>query len=185
MLADTGIAENGDLVLACLSEDKALNTLTLSSSDHPWVKVLSDSSLTATFACVSLHCFPASHCKCQNDKWKAPEDFRLATKVAIHTRSALRDTEQNSVQAMSYWINSTNLNLIAKVNGFMKESDSDSDPVCYISIKKSVLPVDLVKALRKRPILREDEYSATAVKCIISGGSKYLHQLEGLGLEGT
>lgn len=186
MLADTGIAENGDLVLACLSEDKALNTLTLSSRDHPWIKVLSDSSLTATFACVSLHCFPAKHCKCQNDKWEAPEDFRLATKVAIHTPSAysLKDTQRNSVQAMSYWINSTNLNLIAKVSGFMKESDSNSDPVCYISIKKSVLPVDIVKALRKRPILREYD-SPTAIKCIISGGSKYLDQLEGLPLEVT
>lgn len=183
MLKDTGIAENGDLFLACLSEDKTLNALTLSASDHPWIKVLSDSASTATFACVSLHCFPARDCTCQKDKWKAPEDFRLSTKVAINTPAACspKDTQQNSVEAMSYWINSTNLNLIAKVYGFIKESDADSDSVCYISIKKSVLPADLIKALRKRPLLREDN-SPYAIKCIISGGSKYLNQLEGLGL---
>jgi hypothetical protein len=185
MLKDTGVSENGDLVLACLSTDKRLNSLTLSATDHPWIKVLSDSSLTATFACLSLHCFQDRDCKCQNNTWSIPYEFRLATKLDIDRSSAFRprDMQQDGLQVMTkYWINSSNLNLMARVAGCMRESGSDL--LYYLTIKKSVLPINLVKTLRKRPTIREDD-SPTAVKCIIGGGPKYCRELEKLVEEGN
>lgn len=183
-LDTTGVSDNGDLVLAYLSEDKTLNTITLSGINHPWVKVLSDTSLTATFACVSLHCFPAGDCECRSNKWSVPNKFRLATKLGMHELSSFSPggVQHGRLQVgRSYWINSSNLNLIATVNDCIKKCHSD---LCYyISVKKSALPIDLVKRMRKKLILREDD-SPNAVKCIVSGGSKYLHQLKELKQEG-
>lgn len=182
-LKDTGVSENGDLVLACLSKEKVLNSLTLSAKDHPWIKVLSDSSLTATFACLSLHCFQDSDCKCKNDKWNIPDEFRLATKLDLYRPSAFsrQDMQQDRVQAMrTYWINSPSLNLLARVVGCTRDK---SGTVYYITIKNSVLPLSLVKYFRKRPMIREND-SSTAVKCIISGGSRYLRQLQRLKQQG-
>jgi hypothetical protein len=183
-LEATGISDNGDLVLACLPEGKPLSTINLSANDHPWVKVLSDSTLTATFACVSLYCFQARDCKCRRNEWSVPNEFWLATKLDLHARSAFSpgDRQQERLQATrTYWINSSDLNLMATVIGCTKEPDSE---LCYyVTIKKSVLPIDLVKLLRKKPIIREDD-SPNAVKCIISGGSKFSRQLEELKQEG-
>lgn len=51
-LKDTGISRDGDLRLLVLTEELKPGVLTLSAQHHPWTRILSDSSTTATFACV-------------------------------------------------------------------------------------------------------------------------------------
>lgn len=184
MLENTGVSKDGDLVLACLSKDKDLHGLTFPATRYPWIKVLSDSSSTATFACLSLHCFQDRDCKCRNDKWNLPDDFRLATKLFIDRPFPFspRDPQQDGLQMKTYLINSANLNLMARVAGYIKEPDSDW--IYYVSVKKSVLSIDFVKSLHRRQTLREGD-SPTAVKCIVSGGAGYLNQLERLIQEGN
>jgi hypothetical protein len=183
MIKDTGILENGDLAVAWLSPGNALNTLTLSARKHPWIKVLSDSSLTATFACISPHCFQTVDCSCQNGEWQLPSEFRLSTKIDIFGQYLRPEPPRRYALRIqkSYPINSSTLNILAKINGVIMPSDAD--PCYYITIKKSVLPLDLMRYTRHVPVLRENN-SPTAINVVISGGSKYVHHLEELRQQG-
>jgi hypothetical protein len=137
MIKDTGILENGDLAVAWLSPGNALNTLTLSARKHPWIKVLSDSSLTATFACISPHCFQTVDCSCQNGEWQLPSEFRLSTKLDIFGQYLRPEPPRRYALRIqkSYPINSSTLNILAKINGVIMPSDAD--PCYYITIKKA------------------------------------------------
>ncbi|GIJ90102.1 hypothetical protein Asppvi_009052 [Aspergillus pseudoviridinutans] len=183
MIKETGILENGDLAVAWLSSGNALNTLTLSARQHPWIKVLSDSSLTATFACISPHCFQTMDCSCQNDEWRLPSEFRLSTKIDMFGQYLQPESPRRYALRIqkSYPINSSTLNILAKINGVIVRADTD--PCYYITIKKSVLPLDLIRYTRYLPFLRENN-SPNAVNVVISSGSKYVHHLEELRQQG-
>jgi hypothetical protein len=44
MLKDTGVSINGDLHLAFITQQHQIQMLALSAENHPWIKILSDSS---------------------------------------------------------------------------------------------------------------------------------------------
>lgn len=168
MLKDTGISKTGDLHLAFITQQPKMHMLALSSENHPWVKILSDSSLTATFACISPQCFQTMGHKCQNDQWKLPDKFRLATRLNAyyhHLQWAVDSTEILKV-GKRYCINVRHLNMVAKVDQFVVSSGEH--PFYSITAKRSRVPPFVSQHIRKRADLRE-ENSETAIKCIISG----------------
>lgn len=167
-LQETGVSRNGDLHLALISQQLEVQMLALSAEDHPWIKVLSDSSLTATFACISPYCFQTMGHMCQKDQWRMPDKCRLATKLNAYTHHLQWSADSTEVLKVgkSYCINARHLNMLAKVDGFV--TSFGEHPFYSISIKKSLVPLSISQHIRKRADLRE-ENSETAVKCIISG----------------
>ncbi|KAJ5805718.1 uncharacterized protein N7503_003320 [Penicillium pulvis] len=168
MLKETGVSRNGDLHLAFITQRLEIQMLALSAEDHPWTKVLSDSSLTATFACVSPYCFQTMGHMCQKDQWRMPDKCRLATKLNAYTHHLQWAADPTDVLKVgkSYCINARHLNMLAKVDGFV--TSFGEHPFYSISTKKSLVPLSISQHIRKRADLRE-ENSETAVKCIISG----------------
>jgi hypothetical protein len=178
MLRDTGIQDNGDLAIACMPQGHSLERLTVYTRKNPWVQVLKDSDLTATFACTLPRCFETDDCRCQKSKWQLPEECQLSTKLdlLIDDRSE-SDARHRLRIGKSYRINSANLNMTTKIHHRMKSSHGNT--VHYATIKKSVLNSALFEYVPKRPRLREID-STNAVQVIIGGGPQYLGRLEHL-----
>lgn len=144
-----------------------MEKLTFSVYHHPWTRVLSDSSLTATFACISPHCFESTSRKCPRDEWKPLQAFSLSTKLEIFHPYYLAENAGKGCTLQrdkAYWINSPKLNLLANVISCRQESGTE--PVYHIAIKRSRVPSDLLEHIRKE-ILREVNESR-AFDCIIS-----------------
>ncbi|GFF74473.1 hypothetical protein CNMCM6936_007607 [Aspergillus lentulus] len=168
MLKDTGISKNGDLHLAFLNEQRKNRMLVLSARDHPWTKILSDSSITATFACVSPYCFETIGHTCQEGQWKLPDKFRLSTKLNTFTRH-LRGTDgpgETLQIGKRYCINAPHLDMVAKVDRLVDVVGQHS--FYSITAKKRRVPLFVSQHIRRRADLREED-SASAFKCIISG----------------
>jgi hypothetical protein len=170
MLKVTGVSVSGDLDVAWLSRNGSQTCeLRISGEDHPWIKVLSDMEIAATFACVSPHCFQIGDSPCQGAAgWSYPNRFRLSTKVDIYCeRGSAQEISSEIIQnGGTYWMNSPRLNLLAKVEGVTTDT-TDGFPIYRIKVKKFRLPVGVFKFFSKRKVLREDN-KQNAVSCIIS-----------------
>ncbi|KAJ5667274.1 hypothetical protein N7507_003138 [Penicillium longicatenatum] len=168
MLKDTGVSRNGDLHLAFITQQHKMQMLALSAENHSWIKILSDSSLTATFACISPYCFETMGHMCREDQWKLPDKCRLATKLNFYTHHMQWSPESMEILNVgkSYCINAHHLNMVAKVDRFV--NSFGEHPFYFITTKKSLVPLSISQHIRKRADLRE-EISEIAIKCIISG----------------
>ncbi|KAH8427999.1 uncharacterized protein LDX57_005705 [Aspergillus melleus] len=168
MVKDTGISREGDLRLAFLNQQYKHRMLVLHARDHPWTKVLSDSSITATFACVSPHCFETTDHTCQNLQWKLPDKFRLSTKLdmfARHVRGAT-DSAGTLQVGKKYCVNAHHVDMVAKVDRVVNPVGNQS--FYSITAKERRVPLYVCQHILKRADLRE-ENSPNAAKCIISG----------------
>ncbi|KAL3472616.1 hypothetical protein BJX99DRAFT_235249 [Aspergillus californicus] len=168
MLKDTGIQENGDLAVARISPGYSLTEARLSASKMPWVKVLKDSSSTATFACILPCCFETGNCACQKSQWRLPAVYQLSTKLDIFTETLNGfEGRHRPLIGKLYRINSANLNIMTKIDGRMKLPDGSF--LYYATIKNSALHSVFHEYVPRRPRLREND-SASAFKVIIGGG---------------
>jgi hypothetical protein len=169
MLKDTGVQDNGDLAIACISQRDSLRKVILLGSKNPWIQVLKDSALTATFACVFPRCFETDDCKCQESNRQLPGEYQLSTKLDLLTEQLQPESgARHKLRiGMSYRINSANLNMTTKIHHRMKSSHGNA--VHYATIKKSVLNSAIFEEVPKRPRLRELD-STNAVEVIIGGG---------------
>ncbi|KAL4744250.1 hypothetical protein BDW72DRAFT_188960 [Aspergillus terricola var. indicus] len=178
MLKDTGIQDNGDLAIACISQGHSLERLTLYARKNPWVQVLKDSALTATFACTLPRCFETDNCRCRKNKWQLPEECQLSTKLDILMDDKSESEAKHKLRiGKTYRINSADLNMTTKIHRRMESSHGNA--VYYATIKRSVLNSAIFEYIPKRPRLRENE-STNAVDVFIGGGPQYLGLLEQL-----
>jgi hypothetical protein len=178
MLKDTGIQDNGDLAVACISESHSLGRLTIYAKENPWIQGLKDSALTATFACALPRCFEIDDCRCQESKWRLPDEYRLSTKLDLLMDHESKPEARHKLRiGKSYPINSANLNMTTRIH--LRVMLPHGNAVYYATLKKSVLPSAIFEYMPKRPRLREND-SATAVQVIIGGGPQYLGRLEQL-----
>jgi hypothetical protein len=178
MLKDTGIQDNGDLAVACIPQGHSLERLTVYTRKNPWVQVLKDSALTATFACILPRCIETDDCGCQKSKWQLPEECQLSTKLDLLMDDRSESEARHKLRiGKSYCINSANLNMTTKIHHRMESSNGNA--VYYATIKRSVLNSAIFEYVPKRPRLREND-STNAVQVIIGGGPRYLRRLEQL-----
>jgi hypothetical protein len=179
MLKDTGIQENGDFVIACISQSHSLSEARLQASRTPWLRVLKDSSLTATFACILPCCFETDSCGCQKSQWQLPDEYQLSTKLDLFTEHLQPKSgkKQRVLIGKSYRINSADLNMMTKIHHRTELPDGAS--LYYATIKRSALHSAIHEYVPRRHRLRENE-SASAIKVIIGHGPHYLQCLEQL-----
>ncbi|KAL4878345.1 hypothetical protein BJY04DRAFT_221281 [Aspergillus karnatakaensis] len=183
MLEATGIQENGDLAVACISRRHSVSEARLLASKVPWVKVLKDSSSTATFACLLPCCFETDHCVCQKANWQLAGMHQLATKLDlfVETFNGFQGGHKPLVGKL-YRINSADINVMTRIHHRMKLPDGSF--LYYATIKNSALRSVIHEYVPRRPRLREND-SASAFKVIIGGGSDYLQHLEYLQRQGS
>lgn len=167
-LKNTGIATDGDLRIADLTQSNEKRMLVLPIRYHPWIEVLSDSSLTATFACASPHCFETPGHECQKDKWKFPKEYRLSTKLNSFSYYHRRPEESPGFLQVGerYRINDEDVDMMVTVDRV--ETDFGKDPVYFLSARKRRRGLLHSENAKKRGRLREDD-SQYAINCIISG----------------
>ncbi|KAJ0418442.1 hypothetical protein BJY00DRAFT_314996 [Aspergillus carlsbadensis] len=178
MLKDTGIQDDGDLAVACISQSHSLGRLTISAKENPWIQVLKDSASTATFACALPRCFEIDDCACWKSQCQLPKEYRLSTKLDIFTERQSESKANHKLRVgKSYRINSANLNMTAKIHHHMKSSHGNA--VYYATIKKSVLKSAIFEYVSERSRWREND-SMSAVQVVIGGGPQFLGRLEQL-----
>ncbi|OJJ03442.1 hypothetical protein ASPVEDRAFT_42913 [Aspergillus versicolor CBS 583.65] len=169
MLKDTGISRDGDLLVMVLTKELKPGVLTLSAQHHPWTKILSDSSTTATFACVSPRCFETVDSRCQNGQQMRPRQFQLSTKLNTFNRYyGEGESSSGALQVgKRYCINTYHLDMIARVDK-LHGHPSEEQSFYSVSARRCLVPLRITQHIQKKEELRE-ENSRTAAKCVIAG----------------
>jgi hypothetical protein len=100
--------------------------------------------------------------------------FQLLTKVAYYTKYYDGTTTKQSRELQlgrSYWINSSDLNLLAKVLG-MKSVSKSNLLYYYLVIKESLLNAKFRRHLDVKHIIREEDNRGSH-SCVIGSGEEY------------
>jgi hypothetical protein len=170
----TGVFRKDHLALAWMSQGESAKQLLVSCQEHVWTRVLTDSSQVATFGCIGPFCFETPECPCQGKDWTPPRRFKLLTKVAYYTKYYDGRTKKKSWDlqvGQSYWINSSDLNLLAKVLGVKSDSKSNI-PYYYLVIKESLLDARFRKHLDVKHMIREEDTQGS-LSCVVGSGEEY------------
>jgi hypothetical protein len=170
----TGVFRKDHLALAWMSPGQSAKQLRMSCQEHVWTRVLTDSSQVATFGCIGPFCFETPECPCRGTDWNPPKRFQLLTEVAYYTKYYDGTTTKQFRELQlgrSYWINTSDLNLLAKVLGM--KSDSKSNLLYYyLLIKESLLDAKFRRHLDVKHMIREEDNQGS-FSCVIGSGEEY------------
>jgi hypothetical protein len=170
----TGIDEEKKFRIGWVDQDSGFECLKVACKGaNAWVKVLSDSTDIATFACVTKQCFETTVrnrcCRGAIPQKLSLKPFQLCTQVS----AGLQDCNSNPVperltlqDGETYWIGKEDLLLIATV-----ELTVGAPPAMVLKVKRSSIPHQVFKRSNTRATIRETN-EAGAVECIATAADQ-------------
>ncbi len=89
-----------------MSDGHPIPKFTIPCRNQEWIRVLTDSSEVATFACVTTSCLETSDCKCKAKNWARPNEFRLSTRVGRYCSGGVGHVDEEPRLAGCHVLNS-------------------------------------------------------------------------------